>query len=114
MHELGITKSMAAAIKEECSERNIQEPVSVVLQVGELTTYSKDAIKFYFALIRKQDEFFKNTDLHVEIVKGEVFCNSCKKTHIVKDWFACPACESMDVELQKGKEVLIKSIEGKE
>lgn len=108
MHEMGITEEIIRLVLEECDGRS---PESVVLEVGELSSYKPEPVKFYFEMMRKGTILEKSV-LEVLDIKGKVHCNSCKAESDIDEpiMIFCPECESGDVDIIQGKDIKIQSI----
>lgn len=54
-----------------------------------------------------------NTVLDLELVPAEVFCRACaQRAQITSRWsVCCPACQSAEVDLLRGNEFLVTSVE---
>ena len=112
MHELGITKTIIDLLQDECSKRDITCLKSVTIELGQLSTYTADSIKFYFETIKKDYPNIKNTDLNFIEIKGALRCMDCNAISEITDntTIFCPACSSVNIEIFQGKDVNIKEI----
>jgi len=113
MHELHITKQVIDSIIAECRKNKITEPRKILVELGALTTYKKDHMKTNFDLLKHEVQMLRNAELVVNELQGEVECNKCKKESTVKDPLVvkCAHCDSRDVNVLHGSEIIIKSIE---
>ena len=102
MHELDITKSLVKAI-----EKYSKEPKEVIVELGVLSTYSKEPILFYFENFKKGD-----TKLVINEIPGKLHCKDCQKHSEVDNalMMMCPECESINIDVIDGKDVKIKEI----
>jgi hydrogenase nickel incorporation protein HypA/HybF len=112
MHELAITRELISLIKEECKEKSISKPNKVLIHLGKMTNFNKEPILLYFDLLKKETPLIENSVLEIKELPGKLFCRSCRKKSEVEEPFMifCPLCDSHDVELIQGKELIIKSI----
>ena len=112
MHELSITRKLVEMIKSECKENNIDNPKKIVVEVGKLTNYKKQPIKFYFDLLKKEEDLIKNSELILNTIPGKIKCNnSGKKSQVdFEVMIFCPECDSHDVEIIEGKDIKLKEI----
>jgi len=113
MHELAITREIIALVKQECKERDISKPRKVSIHLGKLTNFSKEPIRLYFDLLKRENPIIVDTLLEVEEIPGKLFCRSCQKKSDIEEPFMifCPLCDSHEVDIIQGKEAAIKSIE---
>ena len=113
MHELAITETLVETIKKECEKNKIKTPTKITIELGILTTYKKESIKFYYDILKKENDLIKNTVLKIKEKKAKVCCNKCKRQSSIKDNFAilCRRCNSNDVKIIEGKEINIEKID---
>ena len=113
MHELAITKSIVRLILDESKQKGII-PKEAVVELGLLTSYKKDAVLYYYSILRKETPLLSGTSLDVKEVSGEMRCNDCQRNSTVTEplMLSCPHCSSGDVSIIKGKECTLKSIKG--
>ncbi|MBT4823884.1 hydrogenase maturation nickel metallochaperone HypA [Candidatus Woesearchaeota archaeon] len=113
MHEYGVTQSLVSQILVE-SEKNNVKPKIITVELGNLTTYKAESIKFYFDMLKKEHDLLKSAKLELNEVKGKLLCNQCKKEHEVQEshLIFCPKCEGHDIEIVAGKDFIIKNIQG--
>lgn len=115
MHELGVTRSIIETIIRESKKNNILPKIAVV-ELGTLTTYKKDSIGFYFEALKKEQgyEMLNKAKLQIVEVPGQLVCNKCKKITDIKDniLIMCRNCDSDDVVITKGRDVIIREIKG--
>ncbi len=115
MHELGATKTLVDLIVEECRKQGIERPISAVVEVGALTTYSPESIKFYFDALKNGNPVIDKTELETITVGAEVVCRKCGKKSILDDpWFIiCPECDCREVDIVSGRDLTLKQIKFK-
>ncbi|MGM5482509.1 MAG: hydrogenase maturation nickel metallochaperone HypA [Nanobdellota archaeon] len=114
MHELDVTKELVKQIKQLMNENSINKG-KVFLEMGNLTTYSAEPIKFYYSQLTHADKSFVNKKIKLEIheKKGELYCKECKTTSKINEIFEriCPACGSINTQISGGDELKIKKVE---
>ncbi len=112
MHELSITKRIIEVILEEVQNKKCESVKMVSLELGNLTTYSKNSILFYFDLLKKNFPIIKRSQIKIKEVKGKILCNNCGRTSFIKDPYLifCNFCNSSDIAILQGKEFKIKRI----
>ena len=71
MHELAITKQVIQDIMDVVKEKKIEKVKRVVVEVGKLTTYKVEPIKYYFNQLRKEHPQLKKTIFEGRNVAGE-------------------------------------------
>lgn len=112
MHEYGITNEVVHQILHACENNKIDYPKIISVELGELTTYQKESVLFYFESFKKNNDKLKEAILKIKMIKGKIKCNACKKESIVKPMplILCPKCSSLDTEVLDGNKIIIKEI----
>ena len=112
MHEYGITNEVVHRILHECEDKDIKQPKKILVELGELTSYKKESVLFYFENFKKENEILRNATLEIKMIKGRIKCNNCKKESVVEPSpiYLCPSCESVDVEVLQGNSIDILDI----
>lgn len=115
MHELAITKSLIESIRQESRKHGISSPKKVFLELGKLSGYVKEPIQMYFEHLKKDVPMLQDTELVVKELDGKIECQECHRECPVKEscLILCPVCDSTNVEIIQGKDIVIKNIEGK-
>jgi len=119
MHEFATMQQIVYAILEEAKKHNAKEISKVILQVGELTFLGEEQLKFAFDIL-KEGTIMENAELFIEKIKAEVKCECGysggieyglkEEFHIAFPILKCPLC-GKEVEIIRGRECLIKSVE---
>ena len=112
MHELAVTKGLIELLLEECNKLGKKQISNVVIEVGELTKYKKESLELFFDMLKKESKILENSKLEVHEIEGELLCGECNSKSLIDEPYMifCPKCESMNVEILKGKEFNLKEI----
>ncbi len=111
MHELSLTQDMLSIALKEAEKYGSKKIISLKLKLGSMSMVDSECFKFYF------DEFSKNTiasEASLDFVKSdpEIECTSCNSKSTLKDLvMVCPVCNSIDVTLLSGQEILLEDME---
>ena len=107
MHELSITQELIRKILKES-----KYPKKVVIELGDLTSYKKEPLLFYFDALKKDEERLKDAKIQIIQVPGKILCKGCNKESLTgyAVMLFCPECKSPDIEIIAGKDVLLKEI----
>ncbi|HET9138645.1 hydrogenase maturation nickel metallochaperone HypA [Actinophytocola sp.] len=108
MHELSLTQSVVSAITERFGETRI----SVVrLEIGKLSGVVVDSIRFCFDLVA-EGTTLQGARLEIDEPSGSARCRDCAHEFTVDDPIVlCPNCDSANVTVHSGRDMLIKSVE---
>ena len=107
MHELAITESIVAAV----TERMPGTPVRRVhLSIGRLSGVVPDAVRFCFDLVTAGTPL-EGAVLEIDEPAGWVMCRRCAAEFDTDEVLALCPCGSADVELLRGQELRVRSVE---
>jgi hydrogenase nickel incorporation protein HypA/HybF len=109
VHELSLCEAIAGVVRPHAAGRHVD---IVRVRIGELRQVVPASLEFCWSLIREY-ESLPDAELELELVSAEVVCRSCaQRSKIESRWsLLCPACESADVEVTRGNEFLVTSLE---
>ena len=111
MHELGVTENIVNIALSKAGEAQANKVIKINLVVGELSGFVPDCIQFYFDFLSK-DTIAQGAVLHSESVLTELRCRDCSTTFRPQDTlWTCPECAGQSVEIFKGRELYIESME---
>ena len=114
MHELGIARDLFKIIKEKARENNLKRVTKIRIKLGIAAGIEEDFLTHSFV-----DHILPGTiaaGAVLELIKEDIEakCKNCGKEIGTQDEFAmkCPACNSPNIEIMKGKNVYLEKIEG--
>jgi len=111
MHELGITENIVNIALEKANEAQAKNVIQINLVIGEMSGFVPDCIQFYFDSL-SQDTIAQGAVLHFESVPTQLRCRNCSTTFRPQDTlWSCPKCQGQSVEISKGRELYIESME---
>jgi hydrogenase nickel incorporation protein HypA/HybF len=111
MHELGITENIINIALAKADEAQANKVIKINLVVGELSGFVPDCIQFYFDSLSK-DTITQGAMLRFESVPAQLHCRDCSAVFQPQDsLWACPNCSGRSVEISKGRELYIESME---
>ena len=114
MHELGIAQDLFAIVKEKAKENNLKKVTKISIKVGVTSGIKKDFLKHSLV-----DHIFPKTiaqGARLELIEElpAARCKDCGKAIDAQSMptLNCPTCGSFKIEITKGKDVYLESIEG--
>jgi hydrogenase nickel incorporation protein HypA/HybF len=111
MHELGITENIVNIALAKAGEAEASKITQINLVVGEMSGFVPDCIQFYFDSLSK-DTMAEGAVLHFESVPTQLRCRNCSATFHPQDTlWSCPHCQGQSIEISKGRELYIESLE---
>ena len=112
MHEIRIAEDLSAIVLETAGKEKLSKVTKVNISFGQLIQIVPDIFEFAFRETVRSS-VAEDAELDIEIVPVKMKCMNCGSDFQVKgNRFACNICSSTDLEIIKGKELYIKSIEG--
>jgi hydrogenase nickel incorporation protein HypA/HybF len=111
MHEFGITENIVNIALDKASEAQASKITQINLVIGELSGFIIDCIQFYFDSLSK-DTIAQEAVLQFELVPAQLRCRNCSTIFHPQDTlWSCPRCQGQSVEIVKGRELYIESME---
>jgi hydrogenase nickel incorporation protein HypA/HybF len=108
MHELSIADSIVRIAAKHARGRRVER---VVIRVGALRQVVPDALGFAFELV-SQGTLLDGAVLELEPVATAVECRGCgAESELTRFPLACAACGSWDVEVIRGEELSVDSLD---
>ena len=109
MHELSLCEAIAEVVRPYVDGRHVD---IVRVQIGALRQVVPESLTFCWSLLRDHEDM-ADAELELEFVAAEVQCRSCgQQSTITSQWsLLCPRCESADVEVLRGNEFQVTSLE---
>jgi hydrogenase nickel incorporation protein HypA/HybF len=112
MHEASIAQSIIETIEGRIAAGDITGRVrAITLTIGRLTTVVPDNLCFLFQVLA-EDTVLNGVKLEIDHVPIRVVCRACRARYEIKDVdFRCPRCNSPDLDIVSGRELMIESVE---
>ena len=107
MHEMAITQSVVDAIVTRLGDAAVK---TVRLEIGRLSGVVPDAVRFCFDLVTAGTSL-DGAELEIDEPHGRVACRGCGTEFDSDEVLALCPCGSADVELLRGRELRIRSVE---
>jgi hydrogenase nickel insertion protein HypA len=111
MHETRFINEIFAVLKEKLAQEKDARLIVVNVRLSPFSHVAAESLQGSFKELIK-GESFKNVRLKVFPLEILLECKNCKRSmQITKRIFACPFCNSADVNIQMDKEFFVESIE---
>jgi len=109
VHELSLCRAIAGVVKSNAGDRHVD---TVRVQVGALRQVVPESLAFCWTLVREHEDI-ADAELELEFVAAEVLCRTCGRLSEIESRYSvrCPRCQSADVEVVRGEEFLVTSLE---
>ena len=111
MHELALATSIIDSVLHEVQRQNLPPVQTIALRIGPLSNVDPEALRFGFESI-VSDTPLARAKLEIEFVPVRGKCRACQHEFAVPDFvFACPQCNSGQIETTRGDELDIAYLE---
>lgn len=111
MHELSIAQSIIERVDAIRAAHDSPGIASVQLQVGTLSGVDPYALELAFT-VATEDTPYANTQWNIGTIPASVDCRVCGATTTPEGPFPiCMHCDSADVEVVSGRELMIDTLE---
>ena len=106
---MSLCQAIAGVVKPYAEGRRVDV---VRVQVGALRQVVPESLSFCWSMVRDHADM-PEAELELEFVTAEVLCRSCgEQSQITSRWsVSCPQCESADVDVVRGNEFMVTSLE---
>ncbi len=111
MHETRFINEIFAVLREKLADGMDAQRLIVNVRLSPFSHVGAQSLQASFKELIK-GEVFKNVRLKVLPLEILLECKGCKRsTRINKRIFACPFCQSADIDIQMDKEFFVESME---
>jgi hydrogenase nickel incorporation protein HypA/HybF len=111
MHEMSLCEGVLKVLEEQACAQKFARVKTVWLEIGELASVEKEAMRFSFDMVMK-GSLADGARLEIIEVPGQAWCMQCMKTVVIKQRFdACHDCGSHQLQITGGEEMRIKELE---
>jgi hydrogenase nickel incorporation protein HypA/HybF len=109
VHELSLCEAIAGVVKAHADGRHVDV---VRVRIGALRQVVPESLSFCWTLLRDSEDM-PDAELELECITAEVQCRSCgRQSELTSAWSIwCPQCDSSDVEVLRGNEFLVTSLD---
>lgn len=114
MHELSIVSNIFTIVENIARENQLSRVTKISLVVGRMRQVVPVAMDMAFRAVTK-DTIAEDAELEIKYLPIVMRCRSCGSSSQVNDCcFICPQCESVQLDIIQGQELLISHIEGED
>lgn len=109
MHEMALCQAIADLVKPYAADRHVDV---VRVRVGSLRQVVPESLSFCWTMLRDFEDM-PGAELELELVAAAVQCRACDAdSTITSQWsLLCPLCGSADVDVLRGDEFLVTSLD---
>jgi hydrogenase nickel incorporation protein HypA/HybF len=111
MHEMSLCEGVLRILEEQARVNNFTRVKTVWLEIGDLSSVEKEAMRFGFDVVMK-GSLADGAKLEIIEVPGQAWCMQCMKPVTIKHRYdACSDCGGHQLQVTGGEEMRIKELE---
>lgn len=111
MHELPVTENILEIALRHAEKAEAQRVTDIHLVIGQLSTIIDESIQFYWDML-SEGTAAQGACLHFERIPLVMRCQACSHSFEPEELeYVCPACGGLEVEIVKGNEFFLDSIQ---
>lgn len=111
MHELAVTQGILDIALKHARQAGADRITDINLVIGQFSSIVDDSVQFYWDIVSR-DTIAQGAALHFERIPGEMTCGVCSHVfHPSDKTFECPSCSSTFVNITRGEEFRVDSID---
>jgi hydrogenase nickel incorporation protein HypA/HybF len=112
MHELALSQSIVDLVVERARTEGVRAVTRVTVEVGRAAGVEPDALRFCFDIVTA-DSLAQGAELTIETIPLRARCRNCASRFEPESVISpCPRCGSYAPELERGRELRVKSFDG--
>jgi len=120
MHELSLAMQIQQTVLKAALEHEVQAVVEVDIDIGKLSLFNPDQVEFWLHQLFL-DTVAEHAEISVAAISPTVKCADCgyegagevptdSGFHIFMPALRCPRCESSNIAVEGGRDVVIKNL----
>ena len=114
LHEFTIARELARIVDEQVAEHGLGKVRTIRLRLGCLREIVVDSLRFYLENLL-EGSAAAGAAIEAEIEPARCACRACgHQWEMLEINPFCPACESAEIDLKGGRELLLESLETEE
>jgi len=111
MHELSIAQAIVNQAKDLLAKEGANRIIRISLSIGVLSGIEEHALNQAFP-IAAEGTPVEGAKLEIEVVEASVFCNDCNaEVTVTPPFMVCGTCMGSNVDIRKGRDMIIKQME---
>lgn len=115
MHELSLAEEVVKSVISAIPPSHDSQPVTrLTLSIGKMAGVTVDSLRFCLEVVSR-GTVLETAELVIHEIPVTATCRTCHHEWTLDEpLFLCETCQSPDIHLKTGREMLIQSIEVKE
>lgn len=120
MHDLSLATQIQRTVLQAAQHHQVDKVLEVDIEIGELSLFNPDQVEFWLHQLFR-DTIADGATISVETTPTRIKCAHCgyegavevpkdPEFHIFMPAVRCPRCESSEVTVQSGRDIVIKNL----
>ena len=110
MHEVAVAAQIICLAEQELEKNHANVIEEIRLEIGQLSGIVAESLEFALEA-SKNETVLQYARIVIDEVQALARCHHCDATFQTDDFFAiCPECNSIDLEIIAGRDLLLKSL----
>lgn len=111
MHEYSIVQALLEQCEQYAEANDANQITKVVVKIGQLSGVEPHLLEIAFNTF-KEKTVCDGAAFVMQLQPVVIVCNACQKETVLEALhYCCPVCESIDVKVTDGEEMLLMSLE---
>jgi hydrogenase nickel incorporation protein HypA/HybF len=111
MHEMCLAYNILVIVQKAAARHQVTKVTKVTIRAGQLRRVIPEQLRFCFEFVAK-DSVAEGAELVVHTLPVKARCKECEASFYVWEYeFLCPDCESEELELLQGMELVVENME---
>ena len=111
MHEYSIVQALLNQCEETARANKATKVKKIVVKIGVMSGVEVDLLKIAYDTF-KEGTMCEEADIQIIHQKIVIRCHNCKKeSTLEKNEYACPLCQSVDLDVIDGEEMYLMQLE---
>lgn len=111
MHEWSLCERIVEQVEDIVRQEKAAAVKTLTLSVGAMSGVERPCLEFAWEAMKKGTLVEKSV-LEIEEVPVKILCNECHKSSMPElPFLHCLHCESLDIEIIEGRDLLLKHLE---
>lgn len=114
MHEYSIVQALIDQCEELAGSNNASAITKVVVKIGKYSGVEPHLLEIAFETFKDQT-ICKDAEFVMSIQPLVIVCNNCHQESVLEQpYYICPVCQSIDIRVIDGEDMILMSLEMEE
>jgi hydrogenase nickel incorporation protein HypA/HybF len=121
MHELSVSREIAKVVLDKARREGAREVLRIEIEIGALSFLNPEQVEFWTRACL-EGSIAEKAEIGIDIIEPQVVCRGCGYKgglkieedplyHIFLPSLSCPSCGGVELDIEKGRECVIRRME---